>query len=146
LSKGSHLNHDFTLASFGLRVLFAMVIVLVTYNPTHYSFVQWLLTSREGHTLGPEHAVAGVALFGAWLIVVTATLRSLGTAGLIVCAAFMATLVWWLIDAGLLRATSRTTIEWVTLACLALLLAVGMSWAFIWRRITGQYEVDEVDH
>lgn len=136
----------FTLGSFGWRLLFALIIVFITYNPTRYSYVQWLLASRESHTLGPEHAVAGVAIFGAWLIVVTATLRSLGTLGLIVCAAFMATLVWWLIDAGWLRATSRSVIEWVTLACLAVLLAVGMSWAFIWRRITGQYEVDQVDH
>ena len=136
----------FTLGSFAWRLLFALLLVFVTYNPTRYSYVQWLLASRESHTLGPEHAVAGVAIFGGWLVVVTATLRSLGTLGLIVCAAFMATLVWWLIDAGWLRATSRSVIEWVTLACLSVLLAVGMSWAFIWRRITGQYEVDEVDH
>jgi hypothetical protein len=136
----------FTLGSFGWRLLFALLLVFVTYNPTRYSYIQWLLVSRESNTLGPEHAVAGVAIFGGWLVVVTATLRSLGTLGLVVCAAFLATLVWWLIDAHWLRATSRSVIEWVTLVCLAVLLAVGMSWAFIWRRITGQYEVDEVDH
>jgi len=30
--------------------------------------------------------------------------------------------------------------------CLSILLAVGMSWSFIWRRMTGQYEVDEVNN
>jgi NAD(P)-dependent dehydrogenase (short-subunit alcohol dehydrogenase family) len=29
--------------------------------------------------------------------------------------------------------------------CLAALLAVGLSWAHIWRRLTGQYAVDEID-
>jgi len=29
--------------------------------------------------------------------------------------------------------------------CLAVLLAVGMSWSYIWRRLTGQVAVDEVD-
>ena len=136
----------FTLASFGWRLLFSFVVVMATFNPTRYSYVQWLLTSRESHMLGPEHAVAGVALFGGWLIVVTATQRSLGSLGLIVLAAFLGTLVWWLIDVGWLKANSVSAIEWVTLACLAVLLAVGMSWSFIWRRITGQYDVEEVDH
>jgi hypothetical protein len=136
----------FTLVSFIWRLLFAVVVVMATFNPTRYSYVQWLLSSREGHTLGPEHAVAGVALLGGWLIVVTATQRSLGSLGLIVLAAFLATLVWWLIDAGWLTTNSVSTIEWVTLTCLAVLLAVGMSWSFIWRRITGQYDVDDVDH
>ena len=136
----------FTLGSFAWRLVFALVLVMVTYNPTRYSYVQWLLTSRGEHTLGPEHAVAGVALFGGWLIIVTATQRALGALGLIVLAAFMGTLVWWLTDAGLLRTNSVSSIEWVVLVCLSVLLAVGMSWAHIWRRMTGQVEVDEVNH
>ena len=58
----------------------------------------------------------------------------------------MGTLVWWLSDAGLLRTNSVSSIEWVVLVCLSVLLAVGMSWAHIWRRMTGQVEVDEVNH
>jgi hypothetical protein len=135
----------FTLASFMWRLLFALILVFLTFNPTRFSYVHWLLSSRELHTLGPEHAVAGVALFGGWLVVLTATHRSLGSLGLLVLIAFMGTLVWWLIDAGWLTANSMNTIEWVTLACLAILLAIGMSWSFIWRRITGQYDIDEVN-
>jgi hypothetical protein len=135
----------FTLMSFGWRLLFALVIVMMTFNPTRYSYAHWLLSAKESHTFGPEHAVAGVALLGGWLIVLTATQRALGSLGLIVLAAFLATLVWWLIDAGWLTANSMNAIEWVTLSCLAVLLAVGMSWSFIWRRITGQYDVDDVD-
>ena len=136
----------FTLVSFGWRLLFALVVVLITYNPTRYSYLQWLWDSRGNHSLGPEHAVAGIALFGGWLIVLTATHRALGALGLIVLAAFLGALVWWMIDAGWLAAQSVGVIQWIALICLAILLAVGMSWAFIWRRITGQYEVDEVNH
>lgn len=133
----------FTLGSFAWRLAFTLVVVMATFNPTRYSYVQWLLSSRG--TLGPEHAVAGVALLGGWLIVVTATQRALGSFGLIVLAAFLATLVWWLIDAGWLTANSMNAIEWVTLASLSVLLAIGMSWSFIWRRMTGQVDVDEVN-
>lgn len=135
----------FTLGSFAWRLAFTLVVVMATFNPTRYSYVQWLLSSRGSHTLGPEHAVAGVALLGGWLIVVTATQRALGSFGLIVLAAFLATLVWWLIDAGWLTANSMNAIEWVTLASLSVLLAIGMSWSFIWRRMTGQVDVDEVN-
>ena len=135
----------FTLGSFAWRLAFTLVVVMATFNPTPYSYVQWLLSSRGSHTLGPEHAVAGVALLGGWLIVVTATQRALGSFGLIVLAAFLATLVWWLIDAGWLTANSMNAIEWVTLASLSVLLAIGMSWSFIWRRMTGQVDVDEVN-
>jgi hypothetical protein len=36
-------------------------------------------------------------------------------------------------------------LTWVILLCLALLLAVGLSWSHVWRRLTGQYEVDDND-
>jgi Family of unknown function (DUF6524) len=89
--------------------------------------------------------VAGVALLGGWLVFVRATLMSLGALGLIICTAFIATLVWWLVDAGWLSAASITTMEWVTLVGIAALLAIGMSWSHLRRRLTGQYDVDDVD-
>ncbi len=89
--------------------------------------------------------MAGIALLGGWLIVVTATQRALGSLGLLVLAAFLAALVWWLFDVSWLTMTSAGALEWIALVCLSVLLAVGMSWSFIWRRMTGQYEVDEVN-
>ncbi len=144
MAKDKVRGAPFTLGSFAWRLAFTLVLVLVTFNPTSYSYVQWLRASYSVN-LGPEHAVAGIALLGGWAIVVTATQRALGSLGLIILAAFLAAVVWWLVDAGILTASSMSTIEWVTLVCLAVLLAVGMSWSFIWRRMTGQYEVDEVN-
>jgi hypothetical protein len=65
---------------------------------------------------------------------------------LLVLAAFLAALVWWLFDVGWLKTSSAGALEWIALVCLAIFLAVGMSWSFIWRRMTGQYEVDEVNN
>ena len=45
----------FTLGSFMLRLAFTLVLVFITFNPSHYSFVHWLMSSRAAHTLGPEH-------------------------------------------------------------------------------------------
>lgn len=145
MAKDKVRGAPFTLGSFALRLAFTLVLVLITFNPTGYSYVQWLRGSMSPNTLGPEHAVAGIALLGGWAIVVSATQRALGSLGLIILAAFLAAVVWWLVDAGILATTSMTAIEWITLVCLAVALAVGMSWSFIWRRMTGQYEVDEVN-
>lgn len=146
MSSAKNANASFTLASFGWRLLFTLILVLITFNPTNYSYLRWLRASHSAHSLGPEHAVAGIALLAGWLVVVTATQRALGALGLIILAAFMGTLVWWLVDAGLLTANSVSAVQWVVLLCLAILFAVGMSWSHIWRRITGQVTVDEVDH
>ena len=78
-----------------------------------------------------------------WAIYAAASYRSLGPVGLILGAAFFATLIWLLIDFGILSLGSATTIKWIVLICLAGLLAIGVSWSHIWRRVTGQLEVDE---
>ena len=46
---------------------------------------------------------------------------------------------------GLLKADSVDAIAWIVLVCLAGVLAIGLSWAHIWRRLTGQYSVDDTD-
>jgi hypothetical protein len=38
-----------------------------------------------------------------------------------------------------------STLTWIVLVGLSLLLAVGMSWSHIRRRLTGQVDVDEVE-
>jgi hypothetical protein len=143
MSNGERTS-SLTLTGFAWRLLLALVLVLITYNPTHFSFLDWLRASINGRTMGPEHAVAGIALFGGWLFVITATRRALGSLGLIVLIAFIGALIWWLVDVGWLNAASRSSIEWIVLIGLAVLLAVGMSWALIWRRVTGQVTVDDV--
>ena len=137
-------GNTLTLGGFAWRLLLTLALVLITYNPTHHSYLDWLRASFTGHTQGPEHLVAGIALFGGWLIVISATRRALGSLGLIVLVAFTGALVWWLIDMGWLVANSRSSIEWVVLVCLAVLFAVGMSWSLIWRKITGQVTVERV--
>jgi hypothetical protein len=125
--------------------MFAVALVLLTYNPSHYSYFHWVKDAIAGGELGPEHAVAGLLLIGGWAFLLNATLQALGTFGLVLCAALFAALVWWLIDAGILLADSVSTITWIVLVCLSLLLAVGMSWSHIRRRLTGQVVVDDVE-
>lgn len=124
------------------------MLVLVSYNPSGFSYWHWLRAAMnaEPSTLGPEHFVAGVLLLIGWVILLAATQRSLGFFGLMLGAALLGGIVWLLIDIGILDVGNVSSATWVGLVCVALLLAVGLSWSHVWRRLTGQFEVDDGDN
>ena len=129
------------------RFLASLFLVLVTYNPTEYNYWSWVVTAmnNEPSTLGPEHFVVGVVLMIGWVILLAATQRSLGVLGLLLGAMLLGGLVWLLVDIGWLNVATVSSATWVALISIALLLAVGLSWSHVWRRLTGQFEVDDND-
>ena len=136
-------SRDVSPGGFVVRLIAALVLVFATYNPTDYSFYAWVQTALGNGTVGAIHFFVGVVLIIGWTIYGVASYRSLGLLGLVLGAAFFATLVWLLIDFEILTLESATAVTWVVLVCLAGLLAIGVSWSHIWRRLTGQLEVDE---
>ena len=136
---------EFNFYSFLWRFIASLFLVLITYNPTQYSYVAWLKYAREMAALGPEHFVVGIVLLIGWVILLAATSRSLGAFGLILGGSLLGGVVWLLIDLGILSVSSFSSATWVSLICVALLLAVGLSWSHVWRRLSGQFEVDDGD-
>lgn len=59
-------------------------------------------------------------------------------------AVLIGTGIWLLTDIGIVRAESASAITWLALIALGILLAIGLSWSHVWRRLSGQLEVDEV--
>lgn len=135
------MSSEFTFVGFLARWLFAAVLVLGTYNPTQYCYVNWVLS--ESAIFGPIMALAGVALLIGWIIFLRATLESMGVLGIVLGAALFGCLVWLLIDMGWLSVDSPDKLTWVVLSVLSLILAAGMSWSHISRRLTGQVDVEE---
>ena len=133
-------SREFTAASFFWRLAAALVLVLATYNPSGVSFFHWV---AEAESLGPEHFVVGVLIAIGWVILIAATKRSLNALGMILGIVLLGGIVWLLIDLGALSVESTSALTWVLLICIAVLLAVGLSWSHIWRRLTGQFEVDD---
>lgn len=126
-----------------LRFIFAIFLVLLTYNPTGYSYFHWFYHSLDNFT--PYIAIAGVALVIGWVLYVRATLESLGLMGLLLAGIFFGCLVWLFVYWGWLSLTNVSAMTWVIEIILAALLAIGMSWSHIHRRMTGQVDVDELD-
>jgi len=137
---------EFTLLSFVWRFLAALLLVMATYNPSRHSYLAWVTAATPENPHGPEHFVAGVVLLIGWAILVVATQRSLGTVGLILGGGFLGSMVWLLSDIGWLDISTVTAATWVAIFCVAALLAVGLSWSHVWRRLTGQFEVDDGNH
>ena len=127
-----------------LRFVGPLLLVLITYNTSGVSFYHWFAGAIGGEGLSAIHFLALVALVIGWSILLIATFNALDMFGVILTAAFLGAVVWVFIDFGLLEAGSASAITWIVLVCVSLLLAVGLSWAHIWRRITGQVSVDDV--
>ncbi len=133
----------FNLVSFLIRFALALVLVFCTYNPSGYSWYHWFRQSAD--KLDALLLFAGVVLLIGWVIYLRATLRSLGEIGTFLALAFFAALTWLLIDFGLLSVEDPTVFTWVVLSMLAAVMATGMSWSHIRRRMSGQLDVDDVD-
>jgi hypothetical protein len=134
---------EFSFSGFLWRLVFAVALVLLTFNPTGHSYYHWLLDGFPSIT--PGEAVAGVVLLGAWIFFVRSTFAAMGALGVGLLLALFASIVWWVTSRGWLDLGDRSAVAWVVLAVLGVVLGVGMSWSHIRRRISGQTSVDRVD-
>jgi hypothetical protein len=133
----------FTPLGFLLRLIAALVLVLCTFNPSGYSYVHWVASVFPHIT--PIQAIVGIVLVVGWVVYLTATMRSIGVIGVIIGLAFFAAVVWLIASWGWLDPHNATSMTWVVLMVCAVILAVGMSWSHIRRRLSGQADVDEVE-
>ena len=124
------------------RLLASVVLVLATYNPSGVSYVHWVASAFSAGAWCSSRFF-GVLLLTGWTIFGVATRNSLGTLGSILGAALIGTGVWLLSRLGLVHADSLSAMTWLALISLAILLAIGLSWSHIWRRLSGQLEVDD---
>jgi hypothetical protein len=128
------------------RFVFALLLVMLTWNPTRYSYVAWLKGQFEQPTgVWPLVALAGVLLLIGWIVYLRATARSLGPVG-VVLAAGLSVVVVWILDFYKIVEFGRTQIvAWIVLVLVAAILAVGMSWSHLRRAWAGQVDVDDID-
>ncbi|MBZ2168705.1 DUF6524 family protein [Marinobacter sp. F4216] len=125
------------------RWIFAAALVFGTYNPTQYSYISWAFGPDA--TMGPVIAIVGIILLIGWIVFLRATFLSLGWLGISLGAALLGCLVWLMVDMGWLSLEGEGTMTWVILLVISVLLAFGLSWSHIRRRLTGQVDVDDVE-
>ena len=123
-----------------MRFLFALLLVLLSYNPTGYSYFHWIYNQVDAIT--PYVVIAGLVLLIGWGTYLKATLNSLGMIGIIILAALLGCLVWLFIYWGWLSTNDISALAWIIEVLLAALLTVGMCWSHLTRRMSGQVDVD----
>lgn len=132
-----------SLGGFKIRLVFAIVLVLLTYNPSGFSFAHWLKTGFE--TDLPLKVLAGIVLVIGYVICLRATFRSIGVFGVLLIVALLGAIAWVLFDIGILGVENPGVLQWLSLIGLGIILGVGLSWSHVRRRLAGQADVDDVD-
>lgn len=134
-----------TTTGFLWRFIAALILVLLSYNPSGHSAYHWITSAIANSAFGPLHLLLIAVLLIGWAIYWLATWRALGTLGVTLAALLLGALIWLLFDIGMLESHSVSAVTWISLICLAAVLAVGVTWSHFWRRITGQVKVDDGD-
>lgn len=134
-------RNNFDFGSFLIRLFFAIALVFLSYNPSGYSWVGLLQSEVAMVYL----AASGIILLIGWVMFLRATWNSLGAIGTFLAAAFFAVIIWLFIEWGFFSLEDLTVIQWVVEFIIAAVLAVGMSWSHIRRRLSGQYDTDEIE-
>ncbi len=131
-----------TASGFLFRWMGALVLVLGTYNPTPYNFVTWVMNEATQGDQVPLKFLLGALMIIGYVIYFRATLESIGFIGIGLALLFFGGVVWLLVDWKILDYQESGTVAWVVLFVLATIMAIGISWSFIRRMLSGQ--VDQV--
>lgn len=133
-----------------VRFVLALFLVSVTYNPEGYSYFHWAIvplfkaSSNSVGAINPLKVLAGILLLVGWVVYLQATQRSLGVKGVLLTLALFAVSIWVLIDWNIFSAQSARAISRIAIIVVALVLATGMSWSHVTRRLSGQVDTDEI--
>lgn len=126
-----------------IRWLGAFGLLSATFNPTQWNFYRWAEANYT--TQLPLTVLLGLLLAVAFIIYIAATLRSLGTLGMLLVAAVFAALIWVLVDWNILATGNSALNIWLGILAMSLVLGIGLSWSILWQKMSGQATVDEVD-
>jgi len=136
-------RNQFSWSNFSIRFGVALILVFASYNPAGLSYYHWAVLNLTD--INPLMALSGLALLIGWVIFIRATLRSLGPIGIVLALAFFACIFWAIIDWGLISTDNTPAITYILQSIICLLLATGMSWSHLRRRMSGQVDADDVD-
>lgn len=128
---------------FIVRWIFAFVLLAATYNPTEWNYVRWSMANVDTNL--SITVLLGLVLFVGYIIYLRATLRSIGVFGMILVLAVVGTLLWVLFDQGFISLDNPTVNTWIGIVALSVVLAIGLSWSIVRRRLSGQADVDDID-
>lgn len=139
----------FGLRNFLYRWVSAAALVLGTFNPSGWSFYHLIVPGIDtpevfNNVDTSVKILLAILLAVLYVIFLRATWRSIGIIGLILAAGFVGAVVWVLLDAELINLDSFDSSAYILEIMLATVMAIGLSWSHIRRRISGQADIDDL--
>ncbi len=145
-------KESFTWRVLFARLLAALVLVYATYNPEGISFYHCTFQPQPGesgvaaylHSFTPLKAIAALLLIAGWAVFLQATRRSLGAGGALLVLGLFACTIWAMIYYGAISPHSSKAIAHLILIAISIVLAIGLSWSYVTRKLSGQQDTDNV--
>lgn len=125
-------------ATFGLqsvvsRLLFSCFLIFATYNPSGRSYWHWLMADGA---IGPR-LIVGLVLVGSYVVLLIATWEVIGFSGMFLVALICLSGAWELHKLAVIDLRDGGTFALAVCVTASIVLAFGMSFAFIYSRMTG---------
>jgi Family of unknown function (DUF6524) len=119
-----------------VRTLVCFLLVFATWNPTGYSFLSWARYSAWA--TAPEIAVAAALLLAGHILFARIAWLSLGADGITAALAILTAGALTLYEFDVIDLSRRTVGLYLLLSAFSMVLAIGMTWSLLKRRIVGQ--------
>jgi hypothetical protein len=126
-------NDKFGVQSAIARLLFSAFLVFATYNPSGRSYWHWL---QAGGPIGLQ-VIIGLVLLAGYVALLVATWEVIGFSGMFLTAAICLSVAFELFKLGLIDLQDEATFGLLVCVTLAVVIAFGMSFSFIFARLTG---------
>ena len=133
--------HEFNYRSFVVRWLACLVLMLATYNPYSSSYYHWT-AADSGHA--SLQVLAGLLLLIFHIVVIIATVRSIGIIGIGLMTALFSSVAWVLIDNHVVAVEDARAVVLIQQIVIASVYGVGVSWSHIRNRLSGQVDSTDV--
>jgi Family of unknown function (DUF6524) len=123
--------------------IYAALLVLGTYNPTRISVWHWLTQAQDWPRMWPVYMVTGLVVVGLWILFLTSVRKSLSYSGIALITVIVALLAYIPLHFNAMTASS-SSITWLVLWGLIVVIGFGGSFARIRFRLFGHRSVDAV--
>jgi len=127
-----------TLPLFAKRWLFSATLVFAIYNPSGHSYFHWIRDTAGSTAL---KTVAGVFLLGAGAAIVAMANSALSLLGIAAVLALILASIMFRIGLGWFAFADVEITTYTVLLWISTIIAVGLSWSFIQRRLSGEKDV-----
>lgn len=134
---------------FGSRLILSLLLVFTTFNNfSNISYWHWAFeTPFEGlgSPMGVGKIVLGVILVALYLMLFRGVYRAKGIFGLLMTFVVIGAILWFIQTLGVVNLMDVKNGIMTGEIVIAIVIALGSMWSILWRRVFGQYSVEDPD-